>query len=125
MAEHETSNRSTLGEEYRPADDARHERRRDEVPRERRSGPSALATWSGRRLALSCLAWLAILATLLVIGAVMSVVIGHGTEELRTDMTRANLTGLLAVATIPPACLTFQWWRMHGRRRRHGEAGRR
>jgi hypothetical protein len=118
MAQNDTTDRSAVGEEYAAANEAGGGRRLGEAARERRSGPSALAAWSGRRLALSCLAWVAILATLVAISAVMSVVIDHGTEELRADITRANLTGLLAVATIPPLCLTFQWWRMRNRRHR-------
>lgn len=96
----------------------------DALPRERREGASRLATWSGRGIALLWLAWPCAIALLLLIAAVLSIAINHGTQELPPAFTKSNVRGLILAVLIPPSCLTILWWRMHGRRRpRRRESG--
>ena len=91
------------------------------VPRDRRAGPSRLSTWSGRRVAFLWIAWPGIVLALVLLGAALSVVMHHGLEEVRLDMSRFNLIFLGAVLGFPPVWLTLQWWRMHARRHRRVE----
>jgi len=93
-------------------------RRSDAEPRERRRGPSRLSSWSPRRLALAWIVWPALVLGLIALGAVVSLLLSHNTDSLRTAFTRSNLIGLVSVLVLPPACLTLQWWRMY--HRRHG-----
>jgi hypothetical protein len=78
---------------------------------------SWLSTWSGQRVALVWIAWPAIVLAIIAIGAAASVWLLKSTEELRFALRRSNAIGLTAVIVVPPACLTLQWWLMHGRRR--------
>jgi len=64
------------------------------------------------------MAWPGIVLALTALGAATSIMMHHGLEEVRVDVSRTNLIGLSALLVVPPACLTLQWWRMHARR--HG-----
>jgi hypothetical protein len=94
-----------------------HRRAGDAAGRERRVGTSRLSTWSGQRVALTWIAWPAIVLALIAFGAAASVRLLKSTEEVRFALSRSNAIGLAAVILVPPACLTLQWWLMHGRRR--------
>lgn len=92
---------------------------------ERRVGASRLSTWSGRRVAAFWLLWPAGILLLCAIAVLLSIHINAGFDEVRVDLTRRNLTGLAVTLLIPPACLTWLWWRMRGRRQSHGADRRR
>lgn len=91
-------------------------RRADDPARERRVGPSRLSLWSGRRLAVACIAWISVVLALVGIGMALSVVLYHDTYEIRLAVRRSNLIGLGAVLLLPPTWITLQWWMMRNRR---------
>jgi hypothetical protein len=93
-------------------------RREDAVPRNRRIGPSRLSAWNGRQIALSWVVWPGAVVSLVAIGIAISLWLRHGLDEVRLDLSRSNLVGLLGVLFFPPACLTVLWRLMHQRRRR-------
>lgn len=93
------------------------QRRGDAVERERRSGSSPLATWTGARLVFVCLLWLGIVALLVLLGILGSIAVNHSATEVRSAFTRGHIVGLLGVVFIPPAALAYQWYLMRGRRR--------
>jgi hypothetical protein len=62
--------------------------------------------------------WPAAILALVVAAALLSRRIYGDYTEVRLDLRRGNLIGLVAAAIAPPFCLTLLWWRMHGRRRR-------
>ena len=92
-------------------------RRHKEIERDRRVGASRLATWPGRKLAWAWLVWPALVTLIVAAGALISFHRLGDASEVRSVFRRSNLTGLLAVLVVPPACLTLQWWRMRHRRR--------
>jgi hypothetical protein len=81
-----------------------------------------LSTWSGQRVALTWIAWPAIVLAIIAFGAAASVWLLKSTQEVRFALSRSNAIGLAAVILVPPACLTLQWWLMHGRRRGERES---
>ena len=85
---------------------------------DRRTGPSRLSTWSGRRIAWLWIVWPGIVLAIVAVAVFVSVRLQRGFDEVRVDLTRTNLIGLIAVIIVPPGCLTALWWRMRGRRRR-------
>ena len=89
----------------------------------RRLGPSRLSAWSGRRVAAFWIAWPGFILALCAIAVLLSIRVGAGLGEVRSDLTRENLIGLAMTVILPLALLTALWWRMRGRRR-SSDAGR-
>jgi hypothetical protein len=106
--------RDALGE---PAGPVPHRRALDATPRERRVGDSWLSRRTGLAIALLWLAWPGLLVALIAVGALLSVAVNHGTQELPFAFTRSARRGLVLSAVVPPSCLTILWYRMRGRRR--------
>ncbi|HEY2851448.1 MAG TPA: hypothetical protein VGJ18_01290 [Gemmatimonadaceae bacterium] len=89
-------------------------------PRERRSGPSRLSTWTGRRVVVTGIVWVGLMLVLVALAAFVSFMREGTAEDVRLAFTRSNFIGLGATLVIPPVCLTAQWWRMRSRRRASG-----
>jgi len=86
-------------------------------PRERRSGPSRLSTWTGRRVVVTGIVWMGVMLLLVALAAFVSFIREGTTEDVRLGFSRSNLIGLVATLVIPPVWLTVQWLRMRNRRR--------
>jgi hypothetical protein len=91
-----------------------------ERPRERRSGPSRLSTWTGRRVVVTGIVWMGLVLVLVAVAAVASFIREGSAEDVRLGFTRSNIIGLVATLVVPPVCLTVQWWRMRNRRHASG-----
>src|SRR5690242_4756714 len=106
----------------RSNDSVQRDRRFDGVggSRERRSGPSRLSTWTARQLVLACVLWPCIVAAIILAGIALSSRLNNGYVEVEVAFSRTAIVQLVAVVLVPPACLTAEWWLMHGRRRAAG-----
>lgn len=91
----------------------------------RRVGPSRLSTWTGRRIRLLWLLWPATIIAACLIAVLVSLRVYGDFSEVRVDLTRSNLVGVVMVILVPPACLTALWWRMRGRRHASSSSERR
>ena len=83
---------------------------------DRRVGPSRLSTWSGRRVAALWIIWPGSVLAACGIAVFLSIRLNNGLDEVRVDLTRSNMIGVVLITIIPPALLTFLWWRMRRRR---------
>jgi hypothetical protein len=75
-----------------------------------------LSTWTFRHVLLAWVLWPCILAVIIGIGVVLSGRVNNGYVEVPVAFTRSAIWQLLAVAVVPPGCLTLEWFLMRERR---------
>lgn len=61
--------------------------------------------------------WPGAILAIVAVAALVSWRVHGDLVEVRIDLSRGNVVGLIGTAIAPPICLTILWRRMHGRRR--------